>query len=105
MELSERLKGKGATVKRVLADPSFVRADTDARFSKLFTALYLRDPKGNASTWSDPQGRPVVKIERTATKTHLTVDEKLAPNFGIYLEEKLDEIYAGFSSRRADQSG
>jgi ParB family chromosome partitioning protein len=105
MELSERLKGKGSTVKRILVDPSFVNADTDVRFSKLFSALSSRDPKGNTSTWSDPQGRPVVKIERTATKTQFTVDEKLAPNFGSYLEEKLGEIYSGFSSRRDDLSG
>jgi ParB family chromosome partitioning protein len=105
MELSELLKGKGAMVKRVLAEPGFIQADTDARFSKLYAALSSKDSKGNASTWLDPQGRPVVKIERGVTKTHLTVDEKLAPNFGSYLEEKLGELYAGFSSRHDEQTG
>jgi ParB family transcriptional regulator, chromosome partitioning protein len=105
MELSELLKGKGVTVKRVLAEPGFAQADTDTRFSRLHAALSSKDSKGDASTWLDPQGRPVVKIERRATKTYLTVDEKLAPNFGSYLEEKLGELYAGFSSRHDEQTG
>jgi ParB family transcriptional regulator, chromosome partitioning protein len=105
MDLSEMLKGKGSIVKRVLGDPAFLSADTDTRFSKLYSALSSRDSKSNASTWLDPQGRPVVKIERTATKTQLTVDEKLAPNFGSYLEQKLGEIYAGFSRRHDEQAG
>jgi ParB family chromosome partitioning protein len=61
--------------------------------------------KGKVSAWLDPQGRPVVKIERGATKTQLTVDEKLAPQFGSYLEEKLGELYAGFCSRHDEQTG
>jgi ParB family transcriptional regulator, chromosome partitioning protein len=105
MELTELLKGKGAIVKRVLAEPGFLQADTDARFSKLFAALSSPNSKSNAATWLDPQGRPVVKIERGTTKTQLTVDEKLAPNFGSYLEERLGELYAGFSSRHDEQTG
>jgi ParB family chromosome partitioning protein len=105
MELSELLKGRGAIVKRVLAEPGFLQADTDARFSKLFAALSSPNTKGKVSAWLDPQGRPVVKIERLATKTQLTVDEKLAPQFGAYLEDNLNELYSAFSRRQNEERG
>ncbi|HXM29954.1 MAG TPA: plasmid partitioning protein RepB [Chthoniobacterales bacterium] len=105
MELSELLKGRGAIVKRVLAEPGFLQADTDARFSKLFAALSSPNTKGKVSAWLDPQGRPVVMIERGTTKTQLTVDEKLAPQFGAYLEDNLNELYSAFSRRQNEERG
>jgi ParB family chromosome partitioning protein len=87
-------------VEQMLADPSFRVIQTDVRFTRLFTALSSRiTAKQEHSTWHDPCGRPVVRIERAKSKTRFTVDEKLAPHFGSFVTEKLDELYAAFSSR------
>src|SRR5271169_2946491 len=81
-------------IDKLLADPGFRAGDTDARFTRLFTALSSRTTtKPDGLTWHDPSGRPVVKIERAKTKTKFIIDEKLAPKFGSFLTGKLDELY------------
>ena len=102
MALSQFLAGGEShiLVEQMLADPSFRVIQTDLRFTRLFTALSSRiTAKKEQSTWHDPRGRPVVRIERAKSKTRFTVDEKLAPLFGSFVTEKLDELYAAFSSR------
>jgi ParB family chromosome partitioning protein len=90
-------------VEQLLADPGFRQSHTDARFTRLFAALSSRTTaKHDGSTWHDPCGRPVVKIERAKAKTTFTINEKLAPKFGAFLTEKLDELYAAFSTRAPD---
>jgi ParB family transcriptional regulator, chromosome partitioning protein len=86
-------------VEQLLNDPLFQQGDTDARFARLFSALSAREATMlHGETWCNPRGQAVVKIERIKTKTRLTVDERLAPQFGSFLATKLDELYATFST-------
>ena len=104
MALAQLLEGRTSTAEKLIDDPSFRAANTDLRFAKLFAALSsLTTAKPAGSTWHDPHGRPVVKIERLKAKTRFTVDEKLAPRFGSYLSERLDELYTTFSADRGGQ--
>jgi ParB family transcriptional regulator, chromosome partitioning protein len=105
MALTQLLEGNESRsiVERLLADPAFREGDTDARFARLFRALSSRGAaKHGGETWHDPNGRPVVKIERAKAKTRFIIDEKLAPKFGSFVTEKLDELYAAFSTRAPD---
>jgi len=107
MALADLLEDKEAQliVEKLLSDPVYRAADTDVRFTKLFAALSLRRiAKHGESTWQDPKGRPVVRIERAKAKTKLTFDEKLAPQFGSFVLEKLDELYAAFSTRPSNNA-
>jgi ParB family transcriptional regulator, chromosome partitioning protein len=102
MALAQLLEQKESrlTVDRLLSDPSFRSADTDVRFTKLFAALSFRSvTKPSQASWHDPQGRPVVRIERSKEKTKLTFEEKLAPQFASFVLEKLPELHTAFSSR------
>lgn len=111
MELAQLVaeKTSGPLIAKVLGDPTFRSADTDARFSKLFGALASRKiarRSAAASAWQDPKGRPVVRIQRAKEKTVFSFNEKLAPEFGAFVLGKLDELYTTFSSARArDASG
>jgi ParB family transcriptional regulator, chromosome partitioning protein len=103
MELAEFVAEKTSRplIDKVLADPAFRSADTDARFSKLFGALASRKittHSGAAAAWQDPKGRPVVRIQRVKEKTIVSFNEKLAPKFGAFVLGKLDELYRAFSS-------
>jgi ParB family chromosome partitioning protein len=105
MALAQLLEWKASRsiVEQLLADPGFRETDTDTRFTKLFAALSSRAAiKNDGSTWHDPSGRPVVKIKHARTKTTLFIDEKLAPKFGLFVAEKLDELYAAFLTREPD---
>jgi ParB family chromosome partitioning protein len=111
MELAELVAEKSSRplIDKVLGDPAFRSADTDARFSKLFAALASRKiarRSGEAAAWQDPKGRPVVRIQRVKEKTVFSFNEKLAPDFGSFVLGKLDELYRAFSSARpGDTSG
>lgn len=107
MALAQRLEltESRPIVDQVLADPIFRDAHTDVRFTKLFAALSLRaTAQHNGSTWQDPQGRTVVRIERAKSKTTLTIDENLAPQFGSFITERLDELYSAFSACASDRA-
>jgi ParB family transcriptional regulator, chromosome partitioning protein len=103
MELAELVAEKTSRplIDKLLGDPEFRSADTDARFSKLFGALAGRKMArrtGAAAAWQDPKGRPVVRIQRIKEKTIVSFNEKLAPKFGAFVLGKLDELYRAFSS-------
>jgi ParB family chromosome partitioning protein len=104
MALAQLLEAKAAKaiVSEVLKDPAFAQLETDTRFTKLFAALCAEGKaKPSSSIWRDPSGRSVVKIERARGRTKLTVDENLAPEFGSFIAEKLDELYRTFSGDQA----
>lgn len=105
MALAHLFEGNDSrsTTERLLADLHFRTADTDARFAKLFAALSSQAAvKYAGETWHDPTGRPVVRIERVKARTRFIFDERLAPRFGSFVTEKLDELYAAFSTRGPD---
>jgi ParB family transcriptional regulator, chromosome partitioning protein len=96
-------KDSHLATEKLLADADFRKADTDARFAKLFTALSCQAAaKHEGETWRDPTGRPVVRIERVKARTRFIFDERLAPQFGSFVTKKLDELYADFSTRGPD---
>ncbi|ACL60700.1 plasmid partitioning protein RepB [Methylobacterium nodulans] len=94
----------GAIIERTLAAEEFRALDSDARFARLLAALTapersLRD--GSVTSWTNPAGRAVVRIDRTPRRTQLTVDDLAEPDFGAFLVESLPDLYAAFQARRA----
>jgi ParB family chromosome partitioning protein len=102
MALARLLDGKNAarTLERVVAEPVFKAADSDTRFVRVYAALNRAPVKStNTELWRPPGGEPVVKIDRSANVTRLEVNEKVAPEFGAFLIEKLSTLYEEFSSK------
>jgi ParB family transcriptional regulator, chromosome partitioning protein len=86
-------------IERLLEDPLYQKGDTDARFARLYNALSAKEAsKRGGDIWCNPRGEPVVRIERIKTKTRLIIDERLAPQFGAFLTENLDALYATFTT-------
>jgi ParB family transcriptional regulator, chromosome partitioning protein len=101
MALARLLEGKNAarTLERVVAEPVFKAADSDTRFVRVYAALNRAPSKSNSTDlWRAPGGKPVVKIGRSTSVTRLEVDEKVAPEFGAFLIEKLSALYEEFLS-------
>jgi ParB family transcriptional regulator, chromosome partitioning protein len=103
---------------RVIAEPRFQQADSDARFALMFEALAPK-PKptdGNAGgqpatvaelpkrTWTSKQGKELVRIEQSEVRTMLAFDEKLAPKFGAFLIGRLQALYDEFEAAAAATS-
>ena len=108
MALANRLAGKHPepALERLFADPSFRSADSDARFVRVHAALDPAPPQTTQSNaWRNHRGQPVVKIDRSAAVTRLAIDEKLAPQFGSFLIDRLPALYDEFSTQPDPKSG
>ena len=87
-----------------VASDRFVRATSDERFAIAFAALAPRKPKApRPTTWTDDDGKKIVKIERRADRVTLALDEKAAPAFGDFVISRLPELYRAFREGRTDE--
>lgn len=109
VSLSERVTQveTGQILAKLLADPEFCTADSDARFVKLFNALAPKRPGQleKSVPWTSPDGRKIAVIERSGTKLAVVIDEKDAPDFGEFLTHRLPEIYRAFEVRKRREEG
>ncbi|MGY3581949.1 ParB family chromosome partitioning protein [Bradyrhizobium sp. USDA 4341] len=116
MALAKRLKKAPdgqAIIRQVVAEPRFAEADSDSRFSMLFDALAPKAsgapdatevvPKATSATparrsWTNAQGREVVRIEESEAATTLALDKAAAPEFGAFLIARLEALYNEFEA-------
>lgn len=82
---------------KAMAAPGFRALNSDARFQRIFETLRQADEAPEPDPyWRSPEGDPVVKIEQGPQGTKLTVNDRLAPEFGQFLIGQLDALYAAF---------
>lgn len=89
----------------LLQSADFMASDSGHRFSMVLGAL-AGQPKRTAAksrSWNTPRGKKAARIDQRDGKTALVFDEKLVPAFGIYVAERLDELYQSFLSN--DEGG
>lgn len=100
--LADRMERKQNTLDALIADAEFLKADSDTRFGRVFEMLGAepakRKPK--AQEWKNPQGRKAARIERDDVQTRIVFDERQVPDFGSYLADRLDDLYAEFTASR-----
>lgn len=98
--LVDRAERKQHMLEALITDTGFLAADSDARFSRVFEMLGAepakRKPK--AQEWRSPQGRKAARIERDDIQTRIVFDERQVPEFGGYLADRLDDLYAEFTA-------
>jgi ParB family chromosome partitioning protein len=97
--LAELVNGvqKDGVLDGILDSPSFRQLSTDRRFEMLFSALSAsRRRKTESYRWSDPEGRRIVKVERSGRETRLCFDETLEPDFGEFVARQLDSLFSRF---------
>lgn len=100
-QLADLLKQEDEKWRAAIAESHFTAVDSDARFERVLKALVRRPKKDAAQVVRDREGRQVARVEHGKERLRVTVDDRLAPDFGAYLVEQLPEIYAAFR-RRSD---
>ena len=103
LQLAELLRSRKTLgrVETALAD-SNSPTDSDARFSKaLALAMDKSVPADRTKVWKRPDGAALAQISRDAKATIVRFDEKLEPDFGAYVIERLGELYEEFRTGRA----
>jgi ParB family chromosome partitioning protein len=82
-------------------DPVFIAADSDARFGILLSKL---DPAPlttlSKKTWCDEDGRQIATYQCGLGHATLTLDQKVAPDFGEYLLSQLPDLYRRYRGRQ-----
>lgn len=102
LQLAELLRARKtlARVEAALAD-SNLPADSDARFLRAFAAAMEKASKAaRDEVWKRPDGAALARISRDAKATTLRFDDRLEPDFGAYVAERLGELYEEFRTRR-----
>jgi ParB family chromosome partitioning protein len=98
--LSERLSQPRSDkiVEATIASDGFRCLDSDGRFGLIFEALAKtsRKPASKLRTWTNATGQKAGRIEHRADRTIVTIDEKVAPEFGAFLANRLDDLYSQF---------
>lgn len=99
VDLAKKVTGKAASkvIDAVLSSDKFQTADSDARFAMVFAAVSARSkPAPKATHWTASDGKKVAKIQRSADRFVLALDEKTAPAFGEFVLSRLPELYEAF---------
>jgi ParB family chromosome partitioning protein len=103
LQLAELLRARKtlARVEAALADAN-LPTDSDARFLKAFAAAMEKASKtARDEVWKTPDGAALARISRAPKATTLRFDDKLEPDFGAYVADRLGDLYEEFRARRA----
>ena len=93
----------------VLRSAAFAAAESDRRFAIVRDAA--RSPatqpeperlraRGRSTVWATKNGTRVARVARNARAFVLTIDQRVAPDFGDFLVSELDRLYAAYSKNR-----
>ncbi|MFC5423152.1 plasmid partitioning protein RepB [Bosea eneae] len=102
IELSARLDGAAAIEKarKAMAAAQFSTLSSDERFSKIFEGAAPKKAKAVRPTiWRSDDGLRIASIRDDPKALTVTIDKKVAADFGAYLVETIPEIYAAFKRR------
>ena len=102
IELARRLESSNALSKArgVIKDDAFALSASDERFEAVFNATAPKRARApRPVVWKSEDGTRVAHISDDARRFTLSIDKKVAGEFGQYLVEQLPEIYAAFKGR------
>jgi ParB family chromosome partitioning protein len=103
LQLAELVRArKTLTRVEVALTDADLPADSDARFLKALAVAMEKSSDGSrGEIWKRPDGATLARISRDPKATTLRFDEKLEPDFGTFVVERLDDLYKEFRARRA----
>jgi ParB family chromosome partitioning protein len=108
--------GRERPLDPLLQNPSFMAASSDDRFDALQAFLRhpvdqtLNEPKslvsggralnGQKTYWSSSDGVKVAKVTSSDRNFIITIDRRVAPDFGDYLLGEMHQLYAAYTATR-----
>ncbi|WP_026191671.1 plasmid partitioning protein RepB [Methylosinus sp. LW4] len=87
-----------ARARAIIAEPSFGDLDTDKRFQTLYDRLRVREARLRPETWNAEDGTRVARIMRSGKKLTLTFDDRVVPQFGDFVAERLQLLYEEYKA-------
>lgn len=77
----------------LITEFSFSELDTDKRFEALYNGLRARETRTRPEAWSAEDGTRVARVMRSGKKLTLTFDDRVVPQFGDFVRERLQSLY------------
>ncbi|TJW00066.1 MAG: plasmid partitioning protein RepB [Mesorhizobium sp.] len=107
MALVEHLSSpsKVATAHEMLAGFAESKFESDARLDALLRAFNEPSKKSRtrrSDIWKTPLGKRAARVEARDGKTSIVFEEKVVPEFGQFVSEKLDQLYREFQDRNGE---
>lgn len=99
VELLEQPNNRSRAINSIKA-PEFKDLDSDKRFERLISALRMKSPRAASQTWSASDGTHAAKIGRSGKKLVVTFDDSITPQFGDFIEQRLQSLYDEYKSLR-----
>jgi len=104
---ADHLKAEGSieSIHEIIADPSFAKNDSDARFLIVLSAITAqKETVKDAFSWIRTQaGDPVARVTHSESEVRVFVDRRANAGFAVYLLDRLPDLFEKY--RRASQEG
>ena len=103
VELAELLDAAGGLDKanRHIEAPEFKLPHSEQRFLSLYNSLRAKAEPRQAETILSSDGQTIGEFRRSGRKLLLAFDNKAVPEFGDFVRDKLESLYAEFQSTRS----
>ncbi|MDH7798896.1 MULTISPECIES: plasmid partitioning protein RepB [unclassified Beijerinckia] len=85
--------GNRARALEIVKLSDFLSLESDKRFEKVVDGLRAKPTRTRPETWVARDGTHAAKITRAGRKLSLTFDDRVAPNFGDFVETKLEALF------------
>ena len=104
-ELTDLLDGDDNRRRAVahVKTPGFSDLESDKRFESIAAALREVASRARAETWSAHDGTHAAKVMRSGKKTTLTFDDRVTPQFGDFVRERLQSLYDEYKKADLDR--
>lgn len=87
----------------LVKETGFPEQESDKRFESLVAALRTRVTRARAETWSAADGTLAAKVMRSGKKLSLTFDDRVAPQFGEFVRERLQGLYEEYRAASGEE--
>jgi ParB family transcriptional regulator, chromosome partitioning protein len=103
-ELTDLLEDKANlnVVRTLIGGAEFKALSSDQRFDALFKSLKSKITRARSAPWVAEDGTRLVRITQTEKKFTLVIDKRIAPEFGEFVQCRLQQLYEEFSRRTSN---
>lgn len=105
IDLAEKLANTDviARIRALATSPQVQALDSDQRFKQVYAAVRPRPGRDRAETLATPAGAKFAKVIQNSDKLSITIDRRVAPDFGEFLLDRLRGLYEEFEAGREGQ--
>lgn len=102
IDLAERFSDPlvAQSVGALVSSPDFLALESDQRFRRAHAMARPSVEQPSLENWTTTQGAKFAKIVRNSEKISVTIDRRVAPEFGEFVLERLQSLYDEFKARR-----